>query len=92
MILFPENFPEKGISRARICKPFMEPRNRFPAWRAGTATLPARLHRLVESIPPSIPGPLLNVYKFRLRKDDISKYNNFETAVKPTTTLDEKMR
>ncbi len=30
---------------ARICKPFQEPRNRFPAWRAGTTTLfvvPAR--------------------------------------------------
>jgi hypothetical protein len=25
--------------RARICKPFKEPRNRFPAWRAGTTTL-----------------------------------------------------
>jgi hypothetical protein len=31
--------------RARICKPFKEPRFRFPAWRAGTTTLfavPAR--------------------------------------------------
>jgi hypothetical protein len=31
--------------RARICKPFRESRNRFPAWRAGTTTLfvvPAR--------------------------------------------------
>jgi hypothetical protein len=31
--------------RARICRPFKEPRNRFPAWRAGTTTLfvvPAR--------------------------------------------------
>ncbi len=25
--------------RARICKPFKETRNRFPAWRAGTTTL-----------------------------------------------------
>jgi hypothetical protein len=25
--------------RARICEPFMEPRNRFPAWRAGSTTL-----------------------------------------------------
>jgi hypothetical protein len=24
---------------ARICKPFKEPRNRFPAWRDGTTTL-----------------------------------------------------
>ncbi len=29
-------------SRARIRKPFQEPRNRFPAWRAGTTTLPDR--------------------------------------------------
>jgi hypothetical protein len=31
--------------RARIYKPFKEPRNRFPAWRAGTTILcvvPAR--------------------------------------------------
>ncbi len=26
-------------TRARICKPFKEPRNRFPAWRSGTTTL-----------------------------------------------------
>ncbi len=25
--------------RARICQPFQEPRNRFPAWRAGTTTI-----------------------------------------------------
>jgi hypothetical protein len=25
--------------RARICRPFKEPKNRFPAWRAGTTTL-----------------------------------------------------
>ncbi len=32
-------------ARARICRPFKEPRNRFPAWRTGTTTLyvvPAR--------------------------------------------------
>ncbi len=32
-------------TRTRICRPFKEPRNRFPAWRAGTTTLffvPAR--------------------------------------------------
>jgi len=32
-------------NRARICGPFKEPRNRFPAWRTGTTTLyvvPAR--------------------------------------------------
>jgi hypothetical protein len=26
-------------TRVRICKPFREPRNRYPAWRAGTTTL-----------------------------------------------------
>jgi len=26
-------------NRARICRPFKEPRNRFPAWRSGTTTL-----------------------------------------------------
>ncbi len=42
--------------RARICKPFKEHRNRFPALRAGTTTLyfctsppPAMLHRQVKS-------------------------------------------
>jgi hypothetical protein len=30
---------EERDSRARICKPFKEPWNRFPAWRAGTKTL-----------------------------------------------------
>jgi hypothetical protein len=27
------------VTRAQICKPFKEPRNRFPAWRTGTTTL-----------------------------------------------------
>jgi hypothetical protein len=35
--------PQTGIiaeeDRARICKPFKEPRNRFSAWRAGTTIL-----------------------------------------------------
>ncbi len=33
------------LNRDRVCRPFWEPRNRFPAWRDGTATLfvvPAR--------------------------------------------------
>ncbi len=42
-------------TRASICRPFKETRNRFPAWRTGTTTLftyrPARLHRLAEWIP-----------------------------------------
>jgi hypothetical protein len=40
---------------ARICKPFKEPKNRFPAWHAGTTSFMtyrhARLHRLAEAIP-----------------------------------------
>jgi hypothetical protein len=45
----------QGKLQSRICRPFKEPRNRFPAWRTGTTTLlayrPARLHRLAKSIP-----------------------------------------
>jgi hypothetical protein len=43
--------------RVRICKPFKEHRNRFPAWRAGATTLfdvtacQATVHKLSESIP-----------------------------------------
>ncbi len=29
-------FQGTNSARTRICKPFKEPRNRFPAWRAGT--------------------------------------------------------
>jgi hypothetical protein len=59
------------VHRARICKPFKEPRHRFPAWRAGTTTLyvvPARhVHRQVESIPRIRFLVSLNVYKYGLR-------------------------
>ncbi len=56
---------------ARICKPFKEPWNRFPAWRAGTTTLfdvprAARLNRLAESIPWNRFLGFLNVYKYGL--------------------------
>jgi hypothetical protein len=30
--------PPAYAARARICRLFKEPRNRFPAWRTGTAT------------------------------------------------------
>ncbi len=44
-----------GLSyRACICKHFKEPRNRFSAWRAGTKSRAARLHRLGS----------INVYKY----------------------------
>jgi hypothetical protein len=58
-------------ARARIYKSFQfqEPRNRIPAWRAGTTTLfdvPARQarHRLAKSIPCNLGS--LNVYQFGL--------------------------
>jgi hypothetical protein len=40
------SLPHHHPFRARICKLFKEPRNRFPSWRPGTTTLfdgPARL-------------------------------------------------
>ncbi len=51
------------LSRARICKPFKEPRNRFPAWRAGMTALllvPARQATQAGEIDSSesIPGLL----------------------------------
>jgi hypothetical protein len=50
-----ESITPSYVVRARICKPVKEPRNRFPAWRAGTTTLfvlrAGRLHRLAESTP-----------------------------------------
>ncbi len=50
-------------ARARICKPFKEPRNRFPAWLAATTTLfvvPARQAAQAGGIDSSesIPGLL----------------------------------
>ncbi len=58
--------------RARICKPFKEPRNRFPAWRSGTTNRlsyrAARQHRLAKSIPWNRFLASLKVYEFGLRK------------------------
>ncbi len=46
-----------GLSyRACVCKHFKEPRNRFSAWRAGTKSRAARLHRM----------GFINVYKYGL--------------------------
>jgi hypothetical protein len=61
-------------ARARICKAFKEPRNRFPARQAGTTTQfverARQLQRLAESIPESIPRnrflDSLSVYKYGL--------------------------
>ncbi len=58
-----------GRYRARICKPFKEPRNRFLTCRAGTTTRPGRLHRLAESIPRNRFLGSLNVYKYGLCND-----------------------
>ncbi len=59
-----------SLLRARICRPVKEPRNRFPACRAGKTTLlsyrPARLHRLAESIPRNRFLGSRNVYKYGL--------------------------
>jgi hypothetical protein len=62
--------PYFSYARARICKPFKEPRNRFPAWRADTTTLfdvLAHQDRLAESIPWNRFRGSLNVYKFGIR-------------------------
>ncbi len=62
--------PSFLYTRARICRPFEEPRNRFPAWRAGSTALlfvrPARLHRLAELIPQNRFQGSINVYKYGL--------------------------
>ncbi len=68
-----EPFPLANVAwraGARICRPFKEPRNRFPALRAGTTTYllyrPTKLNRLAESIFwNQFPGSL-NVYKYVL--------------------------
>ncbi len=55
---------------ARICRPFKEPRNRFPAWRAGTQLYlsywPAGLLRLAKSIPRNRFLGSIIVYKYGL--------------------------
>jgi hypothetical protein len=60
-------------TRARICKSFQKPRNRFPAWRADIAydtlfIVPARqaTYRLAESIPRNRFLGSLNIYKYGL--------------------------
>ncbi len=56
--------------RASICKPYKEPRNRFPAWQACTTTLFVVSARQATEgggidSSESIPG-LINVYKYGL--------------------------
>ncbi len=58
------------VSWDRICRPFKEPKNRFPACLAGTTTLyvvPARQAiMLAESIPRNQFLGSINVYKYGL--------------------------
>jgi hypothetical protein len=60
-----------GELRARICKHFKEPRNRFLVWRTGTTTLfdvPAHQATQAGGIDSSeLIHMILNVYKFGLR-------------------------
>jgi hypothetical protein len=55
---------------ARICRPFEEPSNQFPAWRASTTTLfsyrPAEPQRLTESISQNRFLGSINDYKYGL--------------------------
>ncbi len=57
-------------NRARTCRPFKKPRNRFPACRVGTTTLfvvPARKGNwLAESIPRNRFLGSINVFKYGL--------------------------
>ncbi len=57
-------------NRARTCRPFKKPRNRFPAYRVGTTTLfvvPARKGNwLAESIPWNRFLDSINVFKYGL--------------------------
>jgi hypothetical protein len=64
-----------GLSmyRVRICRPFKEPRNRFPALRGGPydnpilrTCPPCRLHRLANTIPWNRFLGSLSIYKFGL--------------------------
>ncbi len=57
-------------TRARICKPFKEPRNRFlgPERKSYLSYRPAMLHRLAASIPRNWFLCFLNVYKYGLRE------------------------
>ena len=62
-VLYDKPFLTYWPPRARICKPFNEPRNRFPTWRASIAILfdvPARKDTSAGGIDTleSIPGLL----------------------------------
>ncbi len=60
-------------SRTRICRPFKETRNRFPAWPVRQPYFsyrPVRLHRLAKSIPRNRFLGSLNVYKYGLWMED----------------------
>ncbi len=64
-----QNVMDPDLTWARICEPFKEPRNRFPAWRAGTTTIfdvPAGQAKQagIDSLNRFLGS--LNVYKFGL--------------------------
>ncbi len=71
-------FSKNPFSRARICKPCKEPRNRFTALRVGTTTLLAG--------PPSSIDPRnrflgsLNIYKYRLSRFYLQHFEVFFQA------------
>ncbi len=70
----------EGTGRDRICKPFKEPRNQFPAWRAGTTNLfvvprPAILHRQVRSNPWNQFLGLLKRLQIRAQDWELSRRN-----------------
>ncbi len=67
-------------SRARICRPFKEPRNRFPAWRGGTTIIfvvPARQATWASGInfSESIPG-LLKCLQIRAQGGKVKRINS----------------
>jgi hypothetical protein len=67
------------VFHARICKLVKEPRNRFPAWRAGTTTLfdvPARQATQAGGIDSleSIPGLLK---RFQIWAPEINFQNQY---------------
>jgi hypothetical protein len=77
-------------NRARICRPFKEPKNRFQALRAVRQPYlsyrPDRLHRLAKSIPQNRFLDSINVYKYGLRVGaGVSKVQQPPRPPPPTT-------
>ncbi len=86
------------VTRARICKPFKEPRNQFPAWWAGVRQpyltyRPARLHRLAESIPGFLKHLQIRALVSGKKRIKHTKYKNsaITTSVRDISTLNSKV-